>query len=121
MKKTIIIAEDNELNITILDGILHETYDLIIARSAEEVYQILKTETADLFLLDIVMSKISGIDLCKSLRQDERYVNTPIVFMTAVQDEKIYDSAFKVGASAFIAKPFKSSDLKNTLSQLLSQ
>ncbi len=120
MKKTIVIAEDNELNITILDGILKETYDLIIARSAEEVYEILKTETPDLFLLDIVMSKISGIDLCKSLRNDKKFATTPVVFMTAVQDKKIYDSAFKVGASAFIAKPFKSSDLKHTLSQLLA-
>ncbi len=118
--KTIVIAEDNELNITILNGILNETYDLILARSAEEVYRIIKNETPDLFLLDIVMSEISGIDLCKELRSSERFAQTPIVFMTAVQDEKIYDSAFKVGANAFITKPFKSAELKNTLSDLLS-
>ncbi len=119
--KTILIAEDNELNITILDGILHDTYDLIIARNAEEVYQIIQNEHPDLFLLDIVMSNISGIDLCKTLRSSETFASTPVVFMSAVQDKKIYDSVFKVGANAFIAKPFKSSELKQTLVTLLGK
>ena len=75
--KKIVIAEDNELNIIILDGILNDTYNLSITRSAEEVYKIIENETPDLFLLDIVMGEISGIDLCKELRSTERFTQTP--------------------------------------------
>lgn len=118
--KKILIVEDNELNITILNGILNSSYELSIARSAEDVFKILEYETPDLFLLDIIMKNKSGIELCKELRTDEEYANVPVVFMTAVQDQNVYDAAFKAGADSFITKPFKSAELKKILSNLLA-
>ncbi len=118
--KKILIAEDNALNITILDGILSSTYELSVARSADDVFEILKCETPDLFLFDIVMEGKNGIELCKDLRTNDTFAQIPIVFMTAVQDKKVYDSAFKAGADAFITKPFKSAELKSVLSNLLA-
>jgi CheY-like chemotaxis protein len=118
--KKILIVEDNELNITILDGILSSTYELSIALSGEEMFTILKSQTPDLFLLDIVMEGKSGLDLCEELRSHETFKQIPIVFMTAVQDKSVYDAAFKAGADAFITKPFKASELKNALKNALS-
>jgi CheY-like chemotaxis protein len=118
--KKILIVEDNELNITILDGILSNDYMLSIAQNDEEMVDILETLTPDLFLLDIVMEGKSGLDLCKELRNSEKFKQIPIIFMTAVQDKSVYDAAFKAGADAFITKPFKAAELKNAIANALS-
>ncbi len=117
--KKILIVEDNELNITILDGILSDNYELSVAQNDKEMFNILERQTPDLFLLDIVMEGKNGLDLCKELRDDEKFKQTPIIFMTAVQDKSVYDAAFKVGADAFITKPFKAAELKSAIANAL--
>jgi CheY-like chemotaxis protein len=119
--KKIVIAEDNELNIIILEGLLGKQYDLRIVKSANEVHELIKNVTPDLFLLDIVMSEKNGIELCKELRQFKAFSKTPIVFMSAVQDKKVHQAAYKSGANDFIIKPFKSLELKKTLHTLLHE
>ena len=64
-----------------------------------------------LVFLDVVMPGIDGIQACKRIRRDPRYVDLPIVVTTALDDSQTVDNAFSYGATDYLTKPLKAVDL----------
>lgn len=116
--KKILIVEDNILNITILLEALRDEYDVSVALSGEEALDILNQELPQLIILDIVMSGMSGLELCKKIKRnpDRRFI--PILFVTATYD-LLKAEAFDAGGDDFIAKPFKAQTLRDKIVKLL--
>ncbi|CUI98169.1 response regulator [Cognatishimia activa] len=83
----------------------YEALDLV--RDAEEPF--------DCFLLDIQMPEMDGVDLCATLRGMPDYRHTPILMLTAMQQKKFVDRAFKAGATDYISKPFEFLELFSRL------
>jgi len=69
----------------------------------------------DCFLLDIQMPEMDGIQLCQALREMPEYRHTPILMLTAMQQKKFVDRAFKAGATDYISKPFEFLELFSRL------
>ena len=106
-RKKILIAEDDRLNQLAYKGILSKFYDLKICGDDKEFYAALAGDTYDLFIIDLGLNCAkSGIDLLKELRQNERYVKTPVIVATAFVLRKDRDDSISAGANSFLSKPF---------------
>lgn len=106
MKKyRILVVEDEEDLCEILKFNLESEGFLVdVANSAEEA-ALLKLERYDVFLLDVMMGKMSGFRLAEKIRR-ERNLETPVIFLTARDTENDLLTGFSLGADDYIAKPF---------------
>ncbi len=116
--KKILIVDDNELNITILLNTLGEMYDVSVALSAKEAFEAIEDELPELIVLDIIMGKISGIEVCKKVKSDERTEHIPVIFLTAAHDA-LKESAYAAGADDFMGKPFEGAVLRSKIKRLI--
>jgi len=105
-KRQILIAEDEMINRAILGQMLENDYEILYAcDGAETMEQIRKhAETLSLVLLDILMPVMSGLEVLKAVKEDERLSRIPIIVMTAEKETEI--ESLKLGATDFIPKPY---------------
>jgi DNA-binding response OmpR family regulator len=102
---TILIAEDEiEIASFLKKGLSEEGYSCLVVQNGEEVLQIVKQENISLILLDWMMPKLKGIDVCKQLRAD--LIKIPIIFLTAKDTIEDTIEGLKSGANDYIKKPF---------------
>ncbi|HNX78474.1 MAG TPA: response regulator transcription factor [Prolixibacteraceae bacterium] len=116
----ILIAEDEEDLCEILQFNLEsEGHQVEVVHSAEEA---LKKELTgyDLFLLDVMMGKISGFSLAQKVRK-EFQLNTPIIFLTARNAENDVLTGFNIGADDYISKPFSIRELQARVKSILKR
>lgn len=83
-KKVMIVDDDLVLRQMYGERLKADNYEVIEAGSGQEALDILKTVTPDIILLDIMMPKMNGIDVLKTLRSDENTKNIPVVVLTAL-------------------------------------
>lgn len=81
--------------------------EAVIATSAEEALTRLTTETYDLILLDISLPGMSGIEMCRQLKTDERLKRIPVIFVSGETAVAYKEEAKRLGALDFIEKPFE--------------
>ncbi len=103
----ILIVDDSKVELKILEKFLKYTgYQLALAKNANEALDFLQTEIPDLILLDIVMPKMNGIELCQYLKTQDRTMNIPVIFLTGLSDTQSKLEAFQVGGVDYVTKPF---------------
>jgi two-component system cell cycle response regulator DivK len=106
MKKTVLIVEDNELNMKLFNDLLeaHEI-NTIQTRNGHDVLDITRSKKPDLILMDIQLPEVSGVDVIKWLKDDDELKHIPVIAVTAFamkgDEEKIRES----GCEGYISKP----------------
>ena len=128
-KQRILIVDDEEDICMILSYSLQKAgYETLIAHSAEEAlenYELrIKNYEIDLILLDIMMDKMSGLEMAEKLRSDignrESGIGIPpIIFLTALSDESTVLQGFKLGADDYITKPFRIAEVLARVAAIL--
>lgn len=108
----ILIVDDTLSNIKMVAGLLQQqSFHLSYATNGEEALKLVAENLYDLILLDILMPGIDGYEVCQRIRQDIRYSNIPIIFLTANSDEKSIAKAYECGGQDYITKPFSGVEL----------
>ncbi|MDR4505035.1 MAG: response regulator [Candidatus Scalindua sp.] len=111
-KAKILVADDVKQNVKLLRVILTASeYDVVEAYDGEEALEKVKTENPDLILLDIMMPKLTGYEVCEKLRADEKTSNLPIVLITSLREMDDRIKGIDAGADDFISKPFNKAEL----------
>ena len=110
-RKKIIIVDDVISNLDQARLILDPYYQVYPAASAKTMFKFLDKFVPDLILLDIEMPDINGYEAIKMLKADNRYINIPVIFLSAKCDEESEQYGKELGAAAFISKPFSPQDL----------
>jgi adenylate cyclase len=106
MARTIVIVDDDAGARAVLQLILEpEGYDVIQVESGEQAIALASTLEIDLFLLDIDMPRMNGIELCRALRCMDGYRLVPILFLTGETDDAVLGEAFTSGGDDFVTKP----------------
>jgi DNA-binding response OmpR family regulator len=105
-KKKIIVADDEPAILSAIRETLQDDYDVRTASDGREALELIKKETPDMALLDIMMPQMGGIDLCRKIKSDRSLAGMPIIFLTAKGQVSDVEYGFKVGADAYIVKPF---------------
>jgi two-component system, OmpR family, alkaline phosphatase synthesis response regulator PhoP len=108
----VLIADDNPQGAELLEAYLAETdYETQIAADGEETLHLVRTWHPDLILLDIMMPKISGFEVCKRLRADPATADIAVVMITALDQPSDIDRAVDAGTNDFLTKPINKTDL----------
>lgn len=104
--KKILIADDEAdiLEIVSYNLELHG-YDVITASDGDQALKLARLHQPDLIILDIMMPKKNGIEVCRILRSQPEFTDTLIVFLTALNDELSHVKGLELGADDFISKP----------------
>jgi len=103
----ILIVDDNPLNIQAIASILqHEGYAMSFALEGESALANAKERPFDLILLDIMMPKLSGFEVCQQLKAAAETADVPVIFLTAKTDVESIGKAFAVGGVDYVTKPF---------------
>jgi len=123
MSKGKILVVDDEIYIVhILDFSLGmEGYEVITALDGEAALEKVKTEKPDLIVLDIMMPKLDGYEVCKTIKANSATQNIPVVLLSAKGRNADQKMGFDVGADDYITKPFSPRKLVERINQLLGQ
>lgn len=105
MAKTVLIVEDERAIVEILKfNLKREGYETLEALDGQTGLQLAQTEDPDLILLDVMLPKMNGFDICKTLRAENR--TTPIIMLTAREEEMDKVFGLETGADDYMTKPF---------------
>ena len=114
--KTIVLIEDSKVLGTALTGALKvEGIETFWAANGVLGVAMAKQKKPDLILLDLMLPKLSGFDVCKLLKSDNATWRIPIVIMSTLSDPESRERAAAAGADHFIPKPY---DLTSTLAEI---
>jgi two-component system, OmpR family, alkaline phosphatase synthesis response regulator PhoP len=118
-KKIIAVVDDEKHICELLQYNLEQNgYQVKTFDSSEKLFDFLSMKTPDLFLLDIMLPGMDGLDLCKALRSREETKNTPIVMLTAKAEELDRILGLEIGADDYITKPFSVRELSARIKAL---
>ena len=121
-KKKILLVEDEPHLVDMLRIRLQANgYDVICAYDGEEGIALAKKQKPDIILLDLLMPKIDGYQVCSHLKGTSRYAKIPIIVVTAKVHKPDQQKAMECGADAYIAKPFYPGDLLSTIREMLAR
>ncbi len=102
--KILIVEDDTALSDVLVERFQNEGFDVIKAKDGEEALAVALEEQPDLILLDIVMPKMSGLDVLKQLRTDERGKNIPVMMLTNLSDSESVKDALASDAVDILVK-----------------
>ena len=104
-KGKILVVDDQIVNIKILKQLLHEEYDIHMAKDGHQAMDVCRRIKPDLVLLDIEMPLLSGFEVCRQLKSDPDTADIAVIFITGHFDEEKEVKGFQLGAVDFIHKP----------------
>ena len=108
----VLIADDNPQGAELLEAYLGETdYDVQTAADGEETLRKVRSWRPDLILLDVMMPKISGFEVCKRLRADRTTRDIAILMVTALDQASDVERAVDAGTDDFLRKPINKTEL----------
>ena len=96
-----------------------EGFDVSVAKDGEEGLSMIRSLRPDLVLLDVMMPKMDGFQVCAEVRADEDLNSVRIIMLTAKGREAEVEKGLSLGADAYIPKPFSTSDLVSRVNALL--
>ncbi len=95
-----------------------EGFEVVIAMDGQDGLTKAQTERPNLIILDLMLPKLNGYEVCTMLKQDTRYQQIPIVLFTAKAHEKDEKLGMECGANAFVRKPFRAQELLDHIRRL---
>lgn len=118
----IMVVDDNEEFTTLYKTYLNMAgYAAIAENVSSRVLDQARANQPDLFVLDLMMPEPDGFQLCRMLRADTEFQVTPIIIVTALNDEDSRIVALGAGANDYLTKPFHIEDLKHRIQLLLER
>ncbi len=121
MTKTVLIVEDNELNMKLFRDLLEaHGFDTLETKNGEEALQLARDHHPDLIIMDIQLPEVSGLEVTRWIKNDENIKMIPIVAVTAFamkgDEEKIREG----GCEAYIAKPISVTQFIDTVKRFVN-
>jgi putative two-component system response regulator len=105
MKQSVLIVDDTTENIDVLEAILSDEYKIKAATRGRIALRIAEKAQPDIILLDIMMPEMDGYEVCKKLKENPLTSHIPVIFVTAMNEEKDEAQGFTMGAVDYVTKP----------------
>jgi two-component system alkaline phosphatase synthesis response regulator PhoP len=116
----ILIADDNVQNCELIDAYLaDEGYELTVAYDGQQAMKRVEECQPDLVLLDIMMPKLSGYEVCQWMKSNPLTKDIPVLMVTALNEQGDIEKAVRAGCDDFLTKPVNNLELKTRVKSLL--
>lgn len=121
-KKQILVVDDEPSWQKLLQTFLEmRGYTVRTVGSANEALQALATFKPDLIMADVLMPDMNGFDFLYKLKEKPPFAQTPVVFLSGIDDFEAKQVARSLGAADYLVKPFHEQDIEATLSKILTE
>ncbi len=116
----VLIVDDNAQNVELLQAYLEDLpVEILIARDGMEAMDKVRDGQPDLILLDIMMPKMSGFEVCKKLKKDPTTRDIPVIMITALNEISDIERSVECGTDDFLTKPVNKLELLTRVKSLL--
>jgi len=120
MSKTVLIVEDNELNMKLFHDLLEaQGYDTLQTKDGREALQLAREHHPDLVLMDIQLPEVSGLEVTKWIKEDDKLRDIPVIAVTAFAMKGDEEKIRQGGCEAYIAKPISVSEFLETVQKFI--
>lgn len=111
-KPTLLIVDDEPFNLEIMQELLEDDYELVLAENGQTCLDKVSEAKPDLILLDVNMPVLNGLNTCEQLKQGLDTAEIPVIFVSALSTIEERMAGYKAGGEDYITKPFKEEELK---------
>ncbi|MGM0501196.1 MAG: response regulator [Bacillota bacterium] len=112
MATKILVVDDEENIVKLLSyNLKQEGYEIITANDGQEALKKLEETTPDLMILDLMLPKVDGWDICRKVRKNDNFSNLPIIILSAKEEEIDKILGLELGADDYVTKPFSPREL----------
>ncbi len=120
-RPTILLVEDNQDVSRYIAHLLEADYNLLFASDGEQAIEVATMQMPDIVITDVMMPKVDGLTLCRTLREKPETDHIPIIVVTAKATEADRIEGLKAGADAYLIKPFNADELRICIDNLSKQ
>jgi DNA-binding response OmpR family regulator len=118
-KKIFVIDDEKDIREILKVNLTGENYDVTTFKSADDALKGLSGEIPDLIILDIMMDGKDGLQFCREIRTFEKYMNIPVIFLSAKSEEFDKVLGLELGGDDYMTKPFSIKELKSRIKAVL--
>ena len=120
MTATLLLADDEPNILVSLEFLMRrEGYEVLLARDGQETLEAIREHRPDLVLLDVMMPRKNGFEVCQEVRASEDIKHTPILMLTAKGRDTDVAKGLALGANGYMTKPFSTRELVDKVKELL--
>lgn len=119
-KKVLIVDDEPNIVLSVEFLMQREGHEVMTASDGQEATELLATARPDLMILDVMMPRKNGFEVCAEVRADPELSGMPILMLTAKGREAEMKKGISLGADAYITKPFSTHDLVAKVHELLN-
>ena len=120
MSKKVLIADDEPNIVTSLEYLMGKRgYEVKVARNGEEALALVASFLPDLVLLDVMMPRKSGYEVCQQIREHKDWQHIKVVMLSAKGREAEVNKGLSLGADIYVTKPFSNQELIDKIDELL--
>src|SRR3989338_2737362 len=119
--KVLVLVADDEENLLLLlkDNLEERGFRVEVANNGELALEMSCKKKHDIFILDVEMPKLNGLEACKKIRSTPELKNIPILILSAYAQPEDIQKGLKAGANLYMTKPFKINELVETIHKIL--
>lgn len=122
MSKTILIVDDEAYIVTSLEYVMQSAgFEVAVAYDGEEALAKVTEKVPDLVILDLMMPKLDGFEVCKKIRENPLWKGIRIIILTAKGRDIERKKGMSLGADDYMTKPFSTRDILNRVKELLAE
>jgi two-component system chemotaxis response regulator CheY len=119
MSKKILVVDDSKaIRQSLIFTLKGEGYDVIEAANGVDALNIMKDNTIGLFISDVNMPEMDGIELLKQIKQDKDHKYTPVIMLTTESGRDMIEAGKEAGAKAWMIKPFQPEEILSAVKKL---
>jgi CheY-like chemotaxis protein len=116
----VLVVDDNQQNLELLQAYLEDVdCETVPARDGPEALEIISSNSPDLILLDVMMPKMSGFEVCRRIKNDPKLADIPIIMVTALNEFGDIERGIDSGTDDFISKPVNKLELTTRVKTML--
>jgi two-component system sensor histidine kinase/response regulator len=112
-KPTVLVVDDQPANLQLVGDLLTTAmgYEVLVAGNGQQALRCMETRLPNLILLDVLMPGLSGIEICKRIKEKPEWQDIPIIFLSASDDKSLIVRALETGGVDYVTKPFSRAEL----------
>lgn len=119
-KKVMLIADDVEMNVTVIKRFFSKEFDVLVASNGVEVMELLEKNQVDILILDIIMPEKNGIEVLQEMKKHQEYSDIAVFVATSTK-EKTERMALEYGADDIVSKPYDPVVIKRRIENIMTK
>jgi len=121
MKKILIVDDEPNIVMSLEYTFKKNNFEVFIARDGQEALDLLKTESPDVIILDVMMPMVDGYATLEQIKKNDRLKNTKVIFLSAKNKESDIEKGLSLGANLYMTKPFSIKKLLEQVTELVGK